>query len=228
MNSAGVVLRDYQERMVERCYAVWDERPAARVMLQLPTGGGKTEIAAAIAMRHYDAGGKAMFVCHRKGLVGQTVMRFAGYGLPAVAGSDTGGIAGPSTWAPGAPQPSGLVVVGVETYRRRQEDGLVATDGLLIIDEAHTTAGNASRQALFRGHKGPLLALTATPWRLSDKEGFTGLCDVLILGPPVAELIEGGWLAPYRARSLADLNLPTRDSREIGRALCGAGLGRRR
>ena len=208
MGRMALELRDYQDELAQRCYSEWRQNPAARIMLQLPTGGGKTEIAAAIAMRQHQAGVKVMFVAHRRGLIGQTVRRFADYGLPAVAGSDTGGVAGPSEWLPGSPQPDGLVVVGVDTYRRRLAAGSVAIEGLLIIDEAHTTAGVADRQSLFANHEGPLLALTATPWRLNRDEGFRNLCGALFKGPSVAELIDRGYLARYMAWNLADLNLP--------------------
>ena len=207
-------LRDYQAVLEQEICAVWAKRPRARIMLQLPTGGGKTEIAAAIAKRYHEAGRNVTFVAHRQILIGQTKRRFADYGLPVVAGSGTGGVAGPSQWKPRTPKPNGLVLCGEITYRHRLEAGMVSTDGLLIIDEAHMTAGSADQQSRFANHKGPLLALTATPWRMKRHEGFADLCDVLFLGPSVAWLADKGYLAHYMAWNPASMNGPMRIPRQ--------------
>ena len=42
--------------------------------------------------------------------------------------------------------------------------------------------------------------MTATPWRLSKKEGFDHLFNHLVTGPPTQELIEGGFLVPTIVR----------------------------
>jgi DNA repair protein RadD len=61
-------LRDYQRDLIdETVEALRDHRS---VLLQAPTGAGKTEMAVEIARKHRD--GIVWFVCHRHEIVAQT------------------------------------------------------------------------------------------------------------------------------------------------------------
>ena len=51
------------------------------VMVGLPTGGGKTHIAAAICAGAKDKGHRTLFICHLNQIVRQTVARFEEVGL---------------------------------------------------------------------------------------------------------------------------------------------------
>ena len=206
-------LRDYQKAAIAEFAEIWQHDKDAHILYQLPTGGGKTEVAAAVAQQFLERGERVTFIPHTQTLVGQTTRRFRGYGMDAKAGSDTGGIAVPRVWRNGK-QPSGLVVVGIETWINRYKKGLASLDGLLIIDEVHITGGIARRQGYIADHHGALLALSATPRRTNRKEGFTDICQHLVTGPTAAQLIEWGYLAPYVLRSLADLNTPPKRKSE--------------
>ena len=198
--AVGLALRPYQQDIVDRLQQYMAQHPAGRVMIQAPTGGGKTELAAWLVSDQGPYYGQdCAFIVHRRELVGQTVRRFERYGLPVLAGSDTGSHAIRSAWKDkNAPQPPGVVVIGVESWRVRVEQGSVNTHCLLILDEAHTTGGNSRRQSLFAQHRGPVVALTATPDRMSDREDFTRLVQHMICGPQNRELMEAGWLAGYQ------------------------------
>ena len=203
-------LREYQFNLAMKEVLPRLKEPRARVMLQLPTGAGKTEIAIAISRAYLKVGQRVAFVVHRQHLVAQTVRRFRREGVQAGAGSGCMGEY-PVEWGKEAPQPAGVTVVGVETYRKRQQSGLVATEGLVIVDEAHTTSGNWNRQRVFSQFRGAVLGLTATPYRLGKGEGFDGLYTDLVVGPSVRELTDKGYLAEckvYRRPRKMRLRLP--------------------
>ena len=195
-----LTLRPYQQQVADEVTALLAANPNGRVMVQMPTGAGKTELVAYL-LADALAGLPTCFIPHRQELVGQTVRRFQSYGLPALAGSATGSHGLPNHWRAGKRQPDGVMVLGVETYLRRLAKGQTDTAGLLVLDEAHTTGGNARRQRLFRKHTGPLVALTATPIRTARGEGFDALCDYLVVGADTGQLITDGYLADYLCRN---------------------------
>ena len=85
----------------------------------------------------------------------------------------------------------GAVILMAQTVGRRNALGQVwnhynAAD-LLVIDEAHHAAANGWTRAM-RQWPGPIVGMTATPWRLSEKEGFDHLFDALVCGPQTADL----------------------------------------
>ena len=57
----------------------------ARVMLQLPTGGGKTHIAGALLRRWLHNGRKAVWLTHREQLADQTCGMLADAGVSAIS-----------------------------------------------------------------------------------------------------------------------------------------------
>ena len=64
-------LRDYQQELLEQVEAAL-RAPKSRVMLQLPTGGGKTHIAGALLAGWLRDGRKAVWLTHRAELSEQT------------------------------------------------------------------------------------------------------------------------------------------------------------
>ena len=213
MPSTMPELRPYQMDLVDRIERIWADRADAGIMLQLITGGGKTEIAAALAMRAVNAGEPVTFVPHMQGLVGQTTQRFLKYGMPAVAGSGAAGYTVPKGWPKDSGHPGGVVVIGVETWKHRTNQGKDST-GLLIVDEAHITGGNGRRQGMIAAHRGPLLCLTATPYRMSDREDFRRICQRIVCGPTMRELIDDEWLADFVHYSLDGAGMRIRETKQ--------------
>lgn len=178
-------LRPYQETLLRQAQDSLIGNAKARTMLQLPTGGGKTIIAGAL-LAEWLAGGqrKAAWLTHRKELAEQTRQMLTDAGIPAIANVN---------WTPGtdAPEMAGVVILMAQTVSRRtvsrQVWGRYNAGDLLIIDEAHHAAADGWARAM-RQWPGPVLGMTATPWRLSEQEGFDHLFDELLCGPPVAEL----------------------------------------
>ncbi len=129
-----VKLRPYQQNLLqqaERALAA----PNARVMLQLPTGGGKTRIAAALLAGWVRGGGTAVWLTHRRELSAQTYKELDKSGIPATNTLE---------WELYDLAPSksrGVVVLMAQTVSRRNHfEGVwdeYDSEDLLIIDEAH-------------------------------------------------------------------------------------------
>ena len=183
-------LRDYQQTLLEQAEAVL-QTPGARVILQLPTGGGKTHIAGALLRRWLRNGSKAVWLTHRTELADQTCGMLAEAGVSAIS---------MKTWQPGeyAPSvPKGAVILMAQTVGRRtsrmQVWGKYGEGDLLVIDEAHHATADGWQRAIDQW-PGRVIGLTATPWRLSRMEGFDHLFKELLLGPQVSQLQADGWL----------------------------------
>ena len=68
---------------------------------------------------------------------------------------------------------------------------------LMIIDEAHHATADGWARAISQW-PGPVVGMTATPWRLSQREGFDHLFKELHCGPQVAALQSDKWLCQAR------------------------------
>ncbi|MEO5329963.1 MAG: DEAD/DEAH box helicase [Magnetococcus sp. THC-1_WYH] len=165
---------------------------ARRVLLQSPTGSGKTVLAASIANGAAGKGNRTFFVVHRQELVSQSLMAFSKFGI------DCGVIAAGFTprQAPVQVAMVGMLAHRLEKYPAPQ---------IVVIDEAHHAVAATWSKLLARVPNSVVIGLTATPERL-DGTGLSAHFQHLITGKPVAWLIENGFLSPYRAFSpqLAD------------------------
>ena len=182
-------LRNYQRSFLEQVQEALSTSMTggsqSRLMLQLPTGGGKTVIAGALPAQWLTDGRQAVWLTHRKELAAQTSQMLTAAGVSAIADVN---------WTPGEDAPAmagGAVILMAQTVGRRSARRTVwsrySPDDLLIIDEAHHAAAKGWTRAMEQW-PGPIVGMTATPWRLSEKEGFEHLFDDLICGPQTAEL----------------------------------------
>lgn len=188
-------LRDYQEDLLRKVESYLDANDKARVMMQLPTGGGKTVIAGHLLQRRLGNGRKAVWLTHRRELAEQTRGMLTDARVDAM--TDV-------RWDPGTDAPAmsgGAVILMAQTVSRRTAKMLVwneyDSNDLMVIDEAHHAAADGWERAM-RQWPGPVVGMTATPWRLSVKEGFDHLFDDLICGPQIADLQSNGWLCSDR------------------------------
>ena len=199
-------LRDYQGDLLERVRGALAD-PSARIMLQLPTGGGKTRIAGKLLSDWLRGGRKAVWLTHRRELASQTQRMLREADVPATADIQ---------WTPGRTAPliaNGTVILMAQTVSRRNAAANVwrgyDSRDLMVIDEAHHATADGWERAMAQW-PGPVLGMTATPWRLSHREGFDHLFDGLCCGPQVADLQAGGWLCPVRVL------MPAEDVRVLG------------
>jgi DNA repair protein RadD len=156
-----------------------------RVLLQCPTGAGKTVMAQSALLSARRLGMFAMFLVHRKELLRQTSKRFTSAAL------DHSFVAADFPFDPDA----GLLLAGVQTLIRRL-DRLRLPPILVIVDEAHHAVSQTYAEILERWPDAFISGLTATPERL-DGRGLEEQYDVLVEGPSPAWLIENGYLSPY-------------------------------
>jgi superfamily II DNA or RNA helicase len=183
MKMNGISLRPYQVELKEKCLDALDKN---RVLLQLPTGGGKTIVFASVAEDFIVHGERVLVLAHRQELITQAADK-----LRAVAGCPVGIVkAGiPSDFS--AP----IQVASVQSMRSRLR--CLHKPDLIIIDEAHHSTAASYRRVLESFPEAFQLGVTATPCR-ADGSGFDGLFDVMVHGPTVQDLINEGHLSPYR------------------------------
>jgi len=178
-----VILRDYQLDILRKVAALM-RQGFRRVLIQLPTGGGKTVLAGQALLSANVCGFTAQFVVHRKELINQTSESFERMGL------DHGFIA--------AGRPLDLMasttLAGVQTLANRLD--VVLPPNLVVVDEAHHAVAGTWERVMDAYPDAFILGLTATPERL-DGRGLGDHFDVMVVGPSVAELIERGFLSPY-------------------------------
>lgn len=168
--------------------------------MQLPTGGGKTVIAGALLNAWLHDGHSAVWLTHRRELVRQTWELLGDANVEAYYNF---------RWYPDMDAPvkrGGVAILMAQTVSRRTARMSVwrkyGSEDLMIVDEAHHAAAEGWTRAM-RQWPGRILGMTATPWRLSEKEGFDHLFNTLLCGPQVVDLQSGDHLctAPVRMPS---------------------------
>jgi len=154
-----------------------------RPMVQAPTGAGKTVLAAAIVDGARRKQKKVLFVVPALSLIDQTVEAFYSEGLTEV------GVMQAAHHLTDWTQP--IQVASVQTLARRP----MPPADLAIVDEAHRRHNFYRRWfAAPEWRAKPIIGLSATPWT----PGLGKLYDDLIVASTTAELIEGGYLCPFR------------------------------
>jgi superfamily II DNA or RNA helicase len=153
-----------------------------RQVCALPTGGGKTVVAAHLGHRAAAKGKKALFIVDRIELCGQAAATFGAMGLCVgiLRGDETD-----------YTQADEIIVASIQTIRSRSAPDWV---DLVIVDEAHILHSEHLKLMQAWSDK-PFIGLSATPMRKGLGLHFTNL----VRGPSIAELTEGGFLVPVRA-----------------------------
>ena len=191
-----IVLRDYQSEIIHQWRESLDDYKDT--LLVAPTGSGKTLISASIinaAVSEYQW--RVLFVVHRDALVGQTYKALQSVGV------DCGFIK--AGWEENLY--SKVQVASCQTMSRRRRWKRIDFD-LIIYDEAHLTSWTAISKDLNSLYPGAYtLGLTATPWRLSKKQGMGDKFENLIHTPLYKKLIRMGYLVPGLYYSLPEADI---------------------
>lgn len=171
-----------QERVVRDVAAAF--RAGHRcVVMQCPTGFGKTAAASWMIRRRVAAGDACTFLAHLDALIDDTGKRLAAAGL------HVGIVQGDKAADPAAP----VQVGSFQTYHAR---GLSPTGRFVLIDEAHRVMGTSVRGILERAAPDArILLLTATPQR-GDGQPLGDVASAMVQGPSVRELTALGRLVP--------------------------------
>jgi superfamily II DNA or RNA helicase len=182
-------LRDYQVKIIDSIEAQirYGKR---RIMLQLPTGAGKTRCFVELAKRHtlnsYASDRNCLIVAHRKELIDQAVLALKKEKI--------------NEWEIGVIK-AGEIKNPNRVIQVASILSLIRTDfpkaGLVIIDEAHHATSETYQQIINHYKDSIILGVTATPAR-TDGKGFRGSFEILLKGPNVTTLTAQKYLCPYK------------------------------
>ena len=164
-------LFDYQEDMVKRVQEAF--RHYDSVMVQMPTGTGKTYLLAALVGLFLKE--EVWVVAHRRELVSQikdTLEKFFS-----------------------SLKSTSIKVISIQWLSRHYGE-MEEKPGLIVIDEAHHALAETYAEVMNAYPKAKKLGLTATPYRLNGK-GFTDLFDTLLCSWSMERFIAEGRLSLY-------------------------------
>ncbi len=198
-NELGIkmdVLRDYQQEMLSRLEEAWGDHRS--VMVQMPTGTGKTHLMAKSLTPDPSRGGegsgqtRALIVAHRIELIEQISRTLDAFGI----------VHGLIVSGKHVDETKSVQVASIQTLARRDLSPGPSPKGrgggwepeLVIIDEAHHALAKTYRMLWEWWPQARFLGLTATPCRLNGKP-FTDLFDTLLQSWSIREFIQKGWLS---------------------------------
>src|SRR3990167_9791275 len=171
-----------------------------RIILQAPTGSGKTILASQLVFHAVSNGQKVLFLVHRRELLWQTQEKLKTFGIEC------------AVLIPGEPyDPTELAcVASIQTLHaraiRRRVIVLPPAD-LVICDEFAHAFSSGTWQKILDSYKNSwIVGLTATP--INRRGHGMGHCaDFMVKGPSIQHLIDLGHLVPvtYFCPSLPDL-----------------------
>lgn len=183
-----MILREYQQRAVSQLRQAYASGKRAPILV-LPTGGGKTIVAAEIIRLALTRRTRTLFAVPRIELLNQAVAKLALAGCTNVrtiqAQNDNG--------SPDAP----VTVASIPTLTTERWMQSPVQADLVIVDEAHHCKARTHEQFLALYQSAKLLGLSATPQR-GDGRAVGDVFDALIVGATVRELIDLDALVPAR------------------------------
>lgn len=182
----ALVLRDYQEDLINKTrQALAVNR---RVLMQAPTGAGKTALACTMIKAALERGIGCMFVVHQNELLKQTSAALwankISHGMIVSGRGKT---------------PHLVQLASVLTLVNRTAH--YKAPGLIIIDEAHRAVAASYQKVLEAYPNAYVVGLTATPER-TDRKGLNHIFSFIVRGPKIRTLIERGYLCDYELFSL--------------------------
>ena len=166
-----IQLFDYQEDMVKRVQEAFRHHDS--VMVQMPTGTGKTHVLAAIVELFLKK--NVWVIAHRRELVSQI--------------KDTLARIFPDL------DPEKIQVTSIQWLSRHYRE-IKEKPSLIVIDEAHHALAETYAEVMNTYPKTKKLGLTATPYRMNGK-GFTDLFEMLLCSWNMERFIAEGRLSLY-------------------------------
>jgi superfamily II DNA or RNA helicase len=165
-------LREYQRLALDKARAHM-EAGRKRVLIVMPTGGGKTCTASEACREHVQQGGSVLWVAHRRELIKQGVATLGQYGLSV-------GAFGLNSAAP-------VQVESIQSlvHPSRRE---VPPATLVVADEAHHLMAEEWRKLAEIYNDCLLIGLTATPER-GDGQPLGDIFNELVVAAQMSQLI---------------------------------------
>lgn len=189
--AADTSLRPYQIDNKARIYDFW--HTGRSVMLQMPTGTGKTRLFVSIVKDLHNWGKQnnknvnVLLLAHRKELIQQIAQNVnikynLSHGIIAAQSPEQ--------------REYDIQIGSVPTLTRRLEGWSDKDFDVIIIDEAHHVKADSYKRILQEYPNAKILGVTATPYRLNGA-GFRQEFEQLIVSDPVSEFIKKGYLCQY-------------------------------
>ena len=219
MTMKKIKLFDYQEDMVKRVQEAFKHHDA--VMVQMPTGTGKTMVLANIVFSFLEKCNNPIWiVAHRRELVSQikeTIFsnhpvppsKEGSTSTPSPSSSEGGDVTALRCSEPlrskvgGASKPSpdclsagALIKVTSIQWLSRHYREIKEKPSLIVIDEAHHALAETYAEVMNAFPKAKKMGLTATPYRMNGK-GFTDLFEMLLCSWNMERFIAEGRLSLY-------------------------------
>lgn len=183
-------LRPYQAEMKHEAYNLWDKMD--NVMIQMPTGTGKTIVFTSIVRdilrwcRANSPNSKILVIAHRKELILQASnkLRDLPHGI-FMSGTSL------RLW-------HSVQVASIQTFmsRRNYERMHQEQFDFIIIDEAHHSMAPGYQKLWEMFPHSKKLGVTATPWRMNHS-GFTDLFGDIVLSKSIEWFVQNGYLSNY-------------------------------
>lgn len=185
-------LYNYQAEMKERIDVAF--RSYRSVMVQMPTGTGKTVLLSEIVKGEEQRVKNpwVWIVVHRRELVEQ--IRDTLNSMLSCPYSTL------DTTSPLLSENSRIKVMSIQWLSRHYQD-MAEKPSLIVIDEAHHAVAKTYAEVMNAYPEAKKLGVTATPCRL-NKKGFTDLFDVLLQSWPTKKFIADGRLSLYDYMSI--------------------------
>lgn len=191
-------LRPYQLRSIDQL-RIAIAQGHRRLILQAPTGSGKTIIAADIVKRAKTKGNRVLFLAHRRELIRQASGKLSGAEISSgiIMSGEASDISNPV-------QVASVQTLWARAFRKMRMD--LPDAQVLVIDECHLSAARTYQRIIESYPKAVILGLTATPIR-SDGKGLGDTYTHMVKTASIRELTEQGFLVPVRyfAPSVPDL-----------------------
>lgn len=182
-------LHPYQVKLIDRA-RIRLAQGFKRVLLQSAVGSGKTVVTSEIVKHAVAKGKRVLFLAHRRRLIEQKSEKLTEFGIQ-----------------------HGILMNGVEGQRYlpvqvASRDTLLSRTvrnewvqpppaDLVIVDEAHRAMSEEYQKLLAMYPEAYHIGVTATPAR-EDGRGLGDFYQVMECGPPISELIKGGFLCGIR------------------------------
>ena len=189
-------LLDYQQENKQNIYDAWSLSNS--VMLQMPTGTGKTRLFVSIIkdIFHYSRDKKMalkiLIMVHRTELIEQ-IGKTLGVNYNLAYGIIQAGEKERREFP--------IQLASVQTLTRRLDNWTEKEFDFIIVDEAHHIKAESYQKIIKAFPLAKLLGVTATPVRL-DGCGFTDTFEKLIVSPNVRSFIRNGYLSEYEYYSV--------------------------
>lgn len=197
------MLREYQQRAIDRLYDWFSNNESGNPCLVLPTGSGKSHIIAALvkdAMTNWPET-RVLMLTHQKELIAQNAEKLRQHWRNAPMGIYSASLGLRTLSEP-------ITFAGVQSVAKRADE--IGYIDLVIVDECHSI--NHKQSGQYRKLLGNLIdinphlriiGLSATPYRLGHgyiHEGYDAIFNDLIEPVSIEELVTQGYLSPLRSK----------------------------